>query len=71
MRGNYNQELLYLRKIVLQHSYPLKMGPKSKKLSEKTKNNTKGEITQVWNELWPKLFYQQLAFNKGLLKKGY
>ena len=47
MRSNYNQELLYLRKIVLQHSYPLKMGPKSKKLSEKAKNNTKGEIMQV------------------------
>ena len=47
MRSNYNQELLFVRKIVLQHSYPLKMGPKSEKLSEKAKNNMKGEITQV------------------------
>ena len=46
------------------------MSKKKKKWSEKAKNNTRGEITQVGNELQhPELFRQQLALNKGLLKK--
>ena len=46
-----------------------KIGPKLKKCSESIKNDTKAAITWVWNELRPKLFHQQIALNKGLLKK--
>ena len=57
MRSNSNQGQFYYKKLVLQKRLPLKIGPKSKKFPEKAKSNTKGEITQVWNELLPKLFH--------------
>ena len=59
MRSNKNQEQLFCKKLVLQQRLPLKIGPKSKKKNcqQKAKSDTKGEITQVWNELLPKLFH--------------
>ena len=47
----------------------LKMGPKSKEFAESIKNDTKASKTRVWNELRPNLIHQNLALNKGLLKK--
>ena len=48
----------------------LKNRSKVKKWSESVGNDTKARyITRVWNELRPKLFHQQLAFNKAALKK--
>ena len=47
----------------------LKIGRKSKNLSDSIRNDTKAGKTWLWNELRPKLFHQHLALIKRLLKK--
>ena len=65
LKTNCSQGPFYYKKIVLQPREPFKIGLKPKQMSDKATNDTKGEIMQVLNKLWWKLFHHQLALSKG------